>query len=105
MHKQKRRDFNVKTTRADLYMYIGVGQGTCKKSRLYPVRAYTTLVVLVHLTNFSLTFDCSKLAPVVFLGVVGCWVDESFLFYFAIPRLMKDGRYKVEGGVLELHYF
>ena len=35
-HKQKRRHFNAKTTRANLYdMYIGVGQGTCKKSRLY----------------------------------------------------------------------
>ena len=28
-------------------MYIGMGQGTCKKTRPYPARAYTTLVVLV----------------------------------------------------------
>ena len=28
-------------------MYIGVGQGTCKKSRPLPAWAYTTLVVLV----------------------------------------------------------
>ena len=28
-------------------MHIGVGQRTCTKSRLYPARAYTTLVVLV----------------------------------------------------------
>ena len=28
-------------------MHIGVGQGTCKKSRVFPARAYTTLVVLV----------------------------------------------------------
>ena len=36
-----------KTTRANLYIYIGVGQGTCKKSRPFLARAYTTLVVLV----------------------------------------------------------
>ena len=32
-----------------LYMFIGVGQGTCKKSSPYPARAYTALVVLVFL--------------------------------------------------------
>ena len=37
----------TQTTRANLYIYIVVGQGTCKKSRPYPARAYTTLVVLV----------------------------------------------------------
>ena len=46
-HKQKRRHFHAKTTRANLYMYLGVRQGTCKKSRPYPARPYTTLVVLV----------------------------------------------------------
>ena len=29
-HIQKRRHFHAKTTRANLYMSIGVGQGTCK---------------------------------------------------------------------------
>ena len=32
-------------------IFIFMGQGTCKKSRLYPARAYTTLVVLVLTTN------------------------------------------------------
>ena len=45
--KQKRRHFHAKMIRANLYMYIGVGQGSCKKSRPYPARAYTTIVVLV----------------------------------------------------------
>ena len=40
--KQKRRHFNEKMTRANFYMYTGVGQGTCKKSRLYTARAYTS---------------------------------------------------------------
>ena len=44
-----RTNRNAKTTRANLYTYIGVGQGTCKKSRPFPARAYTTLVVLVDL--------------------------------------------------------
>ena len=36
-----------KTTRAKLYMYIVVGQGTCQKSSPYTDQAYKTLVVLV----------------------------------------------------------
>ena len=40
--KEKRRYFHAKTTRQNLYMYIGVGQ-----KEPYPARAYTTLVVLV----------------------------------------------------------
>ena len=36
-------------------MYIGVGQGTCKKSRPFPARAYTTLVVLVLNTDLKQT--------------------------------------------------
>ena len=39
--------FHAKPTRATLY--IGLGQRTCKKSKQYPARAYTTLGVFVLL--------------------------------------------------------
>ena len=45
-NKQKTRHFHAKTTSANLYMFIGVGQGTCEKSRPYPARAYTTAFLL-----------------------------------------------------------
>ena len=37
-----RKDFHAKTTRANLYIYIGVVASDCKKSKPYPARAYTT---------------------------------------------------------------
>ena len=49
--KPKRQHFHAKTTRANLYMYIRVGQGPCKKSKPSTARAYTTLVALVYLAK------------------------------------------------------
>ena len=48
-HKQKRRHFHAKTTRANFTCILDWGQGTFRKSRPYPARAYTTLVVLVKM--------------------------------------------------------
>ena len=45
--QMEKTKFHAKTTKANLNIYIGVGQGTCKKLRPFPARAYTTLVVLV----------------------------------------------------------
>ena len=75
---------------------VGVGQRTCTKSRLYPARAYTTLVVFKALSS-------SHISRLTLLFVLfNSFLDKrKFLFYFLVVSDVVVGAY---GGEKNLSF-
>ena len=87
-------------TRANFYMYTGVGQGTRKKSRPFPARAYTTLVVLVRKFFW---FSIILKIPCYFSVNIQTWGIVLYMFYLSI-NMLKIYQIKCEAFYLKIRW-
>ena len=83
--------FSCKATQGKSSMYIGVGQGTCKRLRTYLALAYTTLVVLVtlRLIKYNLLHHIKHISSLVFVenNLFGLFVE----YISEIPQKFPRG--------------